>query len=435
VISVYGVVNLDLIGQPFSQAAAKQIWPSNSVYTSFTQKIVQTNSIYAKYTFNRHVVDKPGVNPGHGYGQTGNYISPIIQYYTVKHEPKKNEELYGVELYNSADNKTRIDAFCKQLNICNLSFEDAIRIYSNQLWGIKVFVENKKYLKESLLNQSVWLDIKSKNMRVYKVCYRFRRGKLYSLAVYNDNVQTMKNVPAGNKFNKNKNKDGLMDYSILKLNSCRKYYENTNEVESAFGEGSTERSSRVLKGIAKMIRKAEKGQVVFNKMAYDGIVFKKEIRTLKYPVSSHKIEYVSHDRRIKVVTDIRNILGSSYEFVSCVFVDLRVINNKDLSVANVGKIPSTRQLCYKQFNPVYECKRYDGKYSVTVFERNIAMLFTNEQTECASFDLPPVCGKEFFELVDFWGCDESSRRVNKVIESAGQNRSGIEDERAPHGKE
>lgn len=190
--------------------------------------------------------------------------------------------------------------------------------------------------------------------------------------------------------------------SFLELNSCRRYYKDTKEIEPVNKESSSDDGARVLRGLARMRRKAEKSQVVFNKMAQSGIVFHKEIKTSAYPISSHNVEYTSHGQSIKVVTEVSDMLGSFYEFVICIFVNTRAFNNsEDLCFAGIGKVPSTRKLCYEKFSPVYECNRFDGKQTVTVFEGNLAIIFTNEQTECVSFGFPPICGKEFFELLDF----------------------------------
>ena len=351
---------------PVSMKTIERLWPSNSVYESFSMQTTTMGTNQEETVYRRYVVDKQGNNPIRDRGISPTYAQPILQYHTMTDGVNKQEKLHAVEVYKD-NNSNMFFSVCNQLSVVPIDYERACVVAPDQIW-------------EGRQVNFVWLHSGGTNRSSLAVRFCYRDKELYSVMVKNNIRRKTEpwviKCPAGSSVDV----VDLSWFKVMRFNKVAQTIDNTNWVEQVSDPEKREKLWRLIHHHQNLFNK---GEPIYAKMKALGAELERTIafeytwalpsyKTRIYKCPSQGVYFVNRNEE----SSLPYVMESTLKII---------INFQQLKTDACVILPYNKGTIRKEVSknhtlglPDSEMKRLDGKYRYQIYkEEDIALLVKN----------------------------------------------------------
>lgn len=351
---------------PVSMKSIERLWPSNSVYETFSMKTTTMGTNQEEMVYRRYVVDKLGNNPILDGGRSPTYSQPILQYHTMTDSANKQEKLQAVEVYKKT-NSNMFFSVCNELGVIPLDYERACTVAPDQMWEGRPF-------------NFVWILPGGTNRSSPAVRFCYQDKELYSVMAKN-NIRR-KTGPCVIKCPSESSVDvvDLSWFQVMRFNKIAQTTDNTNWVEQVSDPQKREKRWRLIQYHQNLFNK---GEPIYDKMkalgaeverttAYEYTWALPSYRTRIYKCPSQGVQFVN-----KIEDN-----GMPYVFESTFKI---IINFQQLKADACVILPNNKGTIRKDLSknhtlglPDSEMKRLDGEYRYQIYEKEVIALLLKD---------------------------------------------------------
>jgi len=361
---------------PVSIKAIERLWPSNSVYETFSMTTTIMGTNQEEMVYRRYVVDKLGNNPFLDGGRSPTYAQPILQYHTMLDSVSKQETLKAIEVYNKA-NSSMVFSICKQLGVTPIDYERAREVAPDQMWEGRPF-------------NFIWILPGGTNCSSLAVRFCYQDKELYSVLAKKNTRRKAGPCVINCPSESSVDVVDLSWFHAMRYSKVSQTIDNTNWVEQVSEPQKREKRWRLIQQHQNLFNK---GEPVYAKMKALGAELERTA------VFDYTWALPGYNTRIykcpsQGVCFVNRVVEGSFPYaMESTFKIL--VNLKGRKADACVILPNNKGTIRKEVHknqalglPDIEMKRTDGKYRYQIYKKEDISLLINDN---------------FIQYIWYWG--------------------------------